>query len=104
MVMMDAPAVARRQWDDPAKEAVEQFSDAKSDKRQLYDLERDVAVIEEMHRNRETLCQTIPMPWRPFKPRPRPKTAIIAHAAQRAYQKRMEREALARFLSAPVPK
>jgi len=68
---------------------------------QLAELKDDVAAVQEMHRLRETLCQTIPLIPRPYRGRRPPNTAIIAYAAERAYRKRMEREAVQRFLSAP---
>lgn len=51
---------------------------------QQTDLEQLCDEVQEMHLNRETICQTLPMEPRGYTPRPRPNTAIIAKAAAEA--------------------
>ena len=43
-----------------------------------------VAEVQKDHLLRQDRCETVPLEKREFKPRPRPKTAIIALAAQEA--------------------
>lgn len=69
----------------------------------MADLAEIVSEIQAMHLKRETSCQTIPLEPRPFKPRRRPKTAIIAIAALRAQRKREANEALRKFLTMAIP-